>query len=66
MSLVYYLGENEEWWSRALGVNERMKALCQNMNSCYLGLWEDFVNSFQLYKKYGVHLNEKCFCKENI
>ena len=53
------LGENEEWWSRALGINERVKALCQNMNCFYLDMWEDFVDSFQLYKKDGVHLNEK-------
>ena len=26
-SILTRLGENEEWWSRALGVNERMKAL---------------------------------------
>ena len=51
------LGENEEWWSR--GINERMKALYQNMNCCYFHLWEDFVDSFHLYKKDGVHLNEK-------
>ena len=30
------LGENEEWGSRALGINERVKALCQNLNGFYL------------------------------
>ena len=53
------VGENEEWWSSALGVNERMKALCQNMNCCYLYLCVDFVTHFQLYKKDGVYLNKK-------
>ena len=53
------LGENEEWWSRALGINERVKALCPNMNCFYLDMWEDFVDSFELYKKDGVDLNEK-------
>ena len=38
---------------------EKMKALCPNMNCSYLGPQEDFVDSFQLYKKGGVHLNEK-------
>ena len=29
------------------------------MNCTYLDVWEDFVDSFKLYKKDGVHLNEK-------
>ena len=37
------LDENEAWWSRALGINERIKVLCPNMNCCYLNLWKDFV-----------------------
>ena len=53
------LGENEEWWSRAIGKNERVQMLCKNMNCTYLDIWEDFVGSFKLFKKDGVHLNEK-------
>ena len=45
--------------SRALGINERVKASCQNMNRFYLDMWEDVVDSFQLYKKDGVNLSEK-------
>ena len=26
------VGKNEEWWSRALGVNERMHMFCESMN----------------------------------
>ena len=48
------LGENEEWWSRAIGVNERVHILCK-----YLDVWDGFIDSFKLYKKDGVHLNEK-------
>ena len=53
------LGENEEWWLRALRVNERVHMLCESMNCTYLDVWEDFVDSFKLCKKGGVHLNEK-------
>ena len=53
------LGENEEWWSRALGVHERVHMLYHNMNCTYLDVWEGFVDCFKLYKKDGVHLNEK-------
>ena len=53
------LGENEEWRSRAIGVNEKVHLLCEYMNCTYLDVWEDFVDSFKLYKKDGVHLNEK-------
>ena len=43
------IGENEEWWSRAIGVNERVYMLCESMNYIYLDVWEDFVDSFKLY-----------------
>ena len=33
--------------------------LCESMKYTYLDVWEDFVDSFKLYKKDGVHLNEK-------
>ena len=53
------LGENEEWWSRAIGVNERVHMLCESMNCTYLDIWEDFEGVFKQYKKDGVHLNDK-------
>ena len=40
------LGENEEWWSRALSINERVKALCQNMNCFYLDMWEKSMQEY--------------------
>ena len=30
------LGEKEEWWSRAMGINERAQMLCESMNCTYL------------------------------
>ena len=33
--------------------------LCESMNCTYLDIWEDIVDIFKLYKKDGVHLNEK-------
>ena len=53
------LGENEEWWSRAIGVNESVHMLCESMSCTYLYVWKDFVDIFKLYKKDGVHLNDK-------
>ena len=53
------LGKNEEWWSKALGVNERMQMLCESMNCSYLDVWEDFLDNFKLYKKDRVHLNDE-------
>ena len=44
-------GENEEWRSRATGVNERVNRLYESMNCTYLDIWDDFVISFKLYKK---------------
>ena len=40
------LDENEEWWSKALGVNERVHMSCESMNCTYLDVWDDFVYSF--------------------
>ena len=60
------LDVNEEWWSRAIGINERILMLCESMNCTYLDVWEDFIDSFKLYKK-RVYLNEKgvkVFAKE--
>ena len=57
--LLPRVGENEEWWSRALGVNERVPMLYESMNFTYLDVWEDFVESFKLYKRDGVHLMKK-------
>ena len=54
--MVPRLGENEEWWSGALGVNEMVHMLCESMHCSYLDVWEDFVDSSKLYKKDGVHL----------
>ena len=33
--------------------------LCESMNCTYLDIWEDFVDSFKLYKEDVVYLNEK-------
>ena len=33
--------------------------LCKSMNCTYIGVWEDFVDNFKLYKKDGLHLNDK-------
>ena len=57
--LLPRVGENEEWWSRALGVYERVPMLYESMNFTYLDVWEDFVESFKLYKRDGVHLMKK-------
>ena len=53
------LGEKEECWSRAIGVNETVHMLCESMNCTYVDVWEEFVDSFKLYKIHGVHLNEQ-------
>ena len=39
------LDENEEWWSRVRGVNEREYMLCDSMNCIYLDVWENFADS---------------------
>ena len=50
------LCENE-WWARAIGVNGRVHILCESIIFTYIDVWEDFVD--KLYKKGGMHLNEK-------
>ena len=62
------LDEYEECWSRAIDINERVQVLCESMNYTYLDVWKDFVGSFKIYKKDGVHLKEKgveVFAKKN-
>ena len=54
------LGENGEWWSRAIGVNEMVYMLCGSMNCSYLDVWKNFLDILKLYKKEGMHLNDKC------
>ena len=57
--IILRLGEKEERWSRTIGVNERMHMLHMSINCTYLDVCEDFVDSFELYKKDSVHLNDK-------
>ena len=33
--------------------------LCESRKYSYLNVWKDFVDSFKLYKRDGLHLNDK-------
>lgn len=46
-----------EWMSRAIGVNERVKALCKDVGASYVDEWDSFVGQRELYARDGVHLS---------
>ena len=52
------LGAGQEWGSRALGVNERVRRLCISENIRFLDLWRDFQKK-EFFAEDGVHLSRK-------
>ena len=52
------LGAGQEWGSRALGVNERVRKLCFSENIRFLDLWREFLDK-DLFAADGVHLSRK-------
>jgi hypothetical protein len=49
--------ENDEWSSRAIGINNRMKKLCIEFNSNFIDLWDTFQDRSYFNMK-GIHLNK--------
>ena len=51
------LSENEEWLSRALALNTRIKYICKQTNLEFLDIWDTFYNEKSYFTKKGIHLN---------
>ena len=52
------LGAGQEWKSRALCVNDRVRKLCSSVNIRFLDLWAEFQNR-DFFADDGVHLSRK-------
>ena len=52
------LGASQEWESRALCVNDRVRKLCSSENIRFLDLWSEFQNR-DLFAVDGVRLSRK-------
>ena len=51
--------ENNEWLSRAIAINDRIKSMCNNRHINFIDLWEEFYDDESLFDKKGVHLSNK-------
>ena len=49
----------EEWSSRALGINQRVRALCKANDVLFVDLWDDFYGKDVLYRQDGRHLSKQ-------
>ena len=48
-----------EWMSRAIGINERVKAMCEGMGLLFVDEWSTFVGRKELFAMDGLHLSRK-------
>ncbi|KAK7070553.1 hypothetical protein SK128_011539 [Halocaridina rubra] len=51
------LSQSSEWWSRAIGVNARMKVFCRENNIGFIDGWDHFTSRKHMYARDGVHLS---------
>lgn len=52
-------GATQEWYSRALAVNERVSVVCQAMGFQFVDKWEVFFGRSDLYRPDGLHLSDE-------
>ena len=45
--------------SKAIGINDRINAVCNRKGVRFVNIWDTFVGNRDLFRKDGVHLNEK-------
>jgi lysophospholipase L1-like esterase len=53
------LNGGSEWSSRALGINDRVRGLCNKHGIKFIDSWAKFVGKADLYSKDGLHLSKK-------
>ena len=45
--------------SKALGINERIKAICQKKEVRFVDLWDAFYGNRKMYRRDGIHFSEE-------
>ena len=45
--------------SKAIGINDRISAVCHRKGVRFLNIWDTFVGNRDLFRRDGVHLNER-------
>lgn len=45
--------------SKAIGINERLKSICQQKKVTFIDLWDTFYDKRKLYKRDGIHFSEE-------
>ena len=45
--------------SKAIGINERIKVICQRKGVRFLNFWDTFIRNRSFFRGDGVHFNEK-------
>ena len=58
LGILPRLGAGQEWGSRAIGVNDKVRKLCNLENIRFLDFWTEFQNR-DLFANDGVHLSRK-------
>ena len=53
------IGAGDAWSSRAIGINDRVKGLCERGNVVFLDYWDMFWDRQDLYSLDGIHLSRK-------
>ena len=55
--VVPRLRASPEWYSRALGLNERVGRMCQESGIVFLDLWDKFFGRPELFSQDGLHFS---------
>ena len=51
--------ETNEWHSRAIAINDRIKSICRNQLVNFIDVWEAFTEDESQFQRKGVHLSNK-------
>ena len=65
--IVPRMREGSRWYSKAFEVNNTLKSLCAKEGITFINPWNDFYGKSDLFKRDGVHFNEKgtdLFCNK--
>lgn len=57
-SILPRMNQGSEWMSRAIGINDRMKAFCRDRGVVYVDAWDSFYGRKHLFARDNVHLSK--------
>ena len=57
--IVPRMNKGSYWYSKALGINNRVYHKCRELNINFIDLWDAFYDRCELFNSDGVHLNNQ-------